>query len=89
MAVQRTQRAVHEAETKMKLLKRWDNELDNRSAPLMKQIEQLHGFLASDMARAVAYLDQTLKALDAYRNVGAPSGGKTVAAEPVKVEEPK
>jgi len=89
MAVQRTQRAVHEAETKLKLLKRWDNELDNRSAPLMKQIEQLHGFLASDMARAVAYLDQTLKALDAYRNVGAPSGGKTVAAEPVKVEEPK
>jgi hypothetical protein len=73
MAVQRTQRAVHEAEAKLKLLKRWDNELDNRAAPLMKQIEQLHGFLASDMARAVAYLDQTLKALDAYRNVGATS----------------
>jgi len=72
MTVQRTQRAVLEAEDKLKRLKRWDHELDNRAAPLMKQTEQLHGFLASDMARAVAYLDQALKALDAYRSVAAP-----------------
>ena len=45
MTVQRSQRAVQESETKLKLLKRWDNELDNRAAPLMKQIGQLHGFL--------------------------------------------
>jgi hypothetical protein len=90
MTVQRSQRAVHEVEAKLKILKRWDNELDNRSAPLMKQIEQLHGFLASDMTRAVAYLDQALKALDAYRNVGAPAGGvKTAATEPASAEEPK
>ena len=89
MAVQRSQRAVQEAETKLKLLKRWDNELDNRSAPLMKQIEQLHGFLASDMARAVAYLAQALKALDAYRSIAAPGGGKTVATESANTEEAK
>jgi hypothetical protein len=87
MAVQRSQRAVHEAETKLKLLKRWDNELDNRAAPLMKQIEQLHGFLATDMARAVAYLDQALKALEAYRSVGAPAGGGKIAGP--AAEEPK
>jgi hypothetical protein len=69
MTVQRAQRAVQEAEAKLKFLKRWDNELDNRAAPLLKQTEQLHGFLLTDMTRAVAYLDQTLKALDAYRNV--------------------
>jgi hypothetical protein len=88
MTVQRSQCAVQEAEAKLKLLKRWDNELDNRSAPLMKQIEQLHGFLASDMARAVAYLDQALKALDAYRNVPAPSSDKTITSGPA-AEEPK
>ncbi len=86
MAVQRTQRAVQAAESKLKLLKRWDNELDNRAAPLMKQIEQLHGFLASDMAGAVAYLDQALKALDAYRSVGAPTVAKTSTAEPATEE---
>jgi hypothetical protein len=88
MTVQRAQRAVQEAETKLKLLKRWDIELDNRAAPLMKQTEQLHGFLATDMTRAVAYLDQTLKTLDAYRAVPAPRSGN-MPAEPAISEEKK
>lgn len=82
MAVQRAQRAVQEAEAKLKCLKRWDRELDDRAAPLMKQTDQLHGFLATDMARAVAYLDQTLRALDAYRNVAAPVDGQPATAGP-------
>lgn len=69
MAVQRAQRAVAEAEAKLGLLKKWDRELEDRAAPLMKQAEQLQGFLATDMARAIAYLDQALRALDAYRSV--------------------
>jgi len=88
MTVQRSQRAVQEAEAKLKRLKRWDNELDNRAAPLMKQTEQLQGFLATDMARAVAYLDVALKALDAYQNVSL-AGGPTTAAEPAPPEEAK
>jgi len=79
MTMQRSQRAVHDAEAKLKFLKRWDNELDNRAAPLLKQAEQLHGFLATDMTRAVAYLDQVLKALEAYQNVNSLHGGKTIS----------
>ena len=86
MTLQRAQRAVQEAEAKLRMLKRWDHELDHRAAPLMKQTEQLQGFLASDMTRAVAYLDQTLKALDAYRNVASENRGKTVTAEPAAEE---
>ncbi len=78
MAVRRAQRAVEEAEGKLKMLKRWDRELDNRAAPLLKEIEQLHGFLTADMPRAVALLSQFLRALDAYTGAGAPkSGGQT------------
>jgi hypothetical protein len=88
MTVQRAQRAVQEAEAKLKLLKRWGNELDDRAAPLMKQTEQLHGFLASDMMRAAAYLDQVLKTLDAYRGVPAPSPRK-MAAEQANPREEK
>ena len=69
MAVQRAQRDVRAAEDKLVVIKKWERELDNRSAPLVKQMEQLHGFLTVEMARAVAYLDQALKALDAYQNV--------------------
>ena len=86
MAVQRAQRAVQEAEAKLKCLKRWDRELDDRAASLMKQTDQLHGFLATDMARAVAYLDQTLRALDAYRDASAPVGGQPAAAGPAAKE---
>ncbi len=89
MAMQRAQHAVREAEAKMSIVKKWDSELENRTAPATKQIEQLHGFLATDMARAVAYLDQMLKTLDAYRNVSISRSEKSVAAEPVKPEEPK
>jgi len=89
MAVQRAQHAVREAEAKMGVLKKWDSELENRTAPATKQIELLHGFLATDMKRAVAYLDQMLKTLDAYRNVSISRSEKIAAAEPAKTEDQK
>ena len=85
MTVNRMQRAVHEAEEKLVRLKKWDRELDNRSAPLLKEVEQLHSFLTAEMPKAVAYLSQVVRALDAYTDAGAAaaatpgvsSGGKT------------
>ena len=77
MAVQRAQRDLHAVEDKLAVIKKWDRELDDRSAPLVKQMEQLHGFLGVEMARAVAYLDQALKALDAYQSVAPPRAEKT------------
>jgi LmbE family N-acetylglucosaminyl deacetylase len=89
MAVQRAQRAVQDAESHLGALKKWDRELENRAAPLMKQTEQLQGFLATDMSRAVAYLDQALKALEAYRTTTSPGTGKPAAVEPAKTSEAK
>jgi hypothetical protein len=77
MAVQRAQREVQAAEEKLTILRKWDHELDDRSAPLVKQMEQLHGFLGVEMAKAVAYLDQALKALDAYQSVAPRPAEKT------------
>ena len=83
MTVQRCQHAIQEAEGKLKTLRRWEREIDNRAAPLLKQLDQLRGFLASDMAQAVAYLDRALTALDAYHNIalwprsGAPTSEPT------------
>ena len=72
MAVQRAERAAREAEAKLALLKKWDRELENRTDPLVKQVTQLHGFLTIDMGRAVAYLVQVVKALEAYADVATP-----------------
>ena len=75
MTVNRAQRTVRDAEEKLARLKKWDRELENRSAPLLKEVEQLHGFLTAEMPKAVAYLAQVVRTLDAYAEAGAPAGG--------------
>lgn len=85
MAVQRAQRAVAEAEAKLSVIKKWNLELEDRAAPLTKQVEQLHGFLIMDMGRAVAYLDQVLDALAAYRGVTPGNARSGSANKPVEM----
>jgi hypothetical protein len=76
LAVQRAERAVREAENKMMLIKKWDRDLENQSEPLLKQANQLQTFLTAEMPRAVAYLTQIVKTLEAYADVNpAPGGG--------------
>ena len=69
MMVQRAERASGEAKAKIAVLKKWDRELENRTGPLLKQVTQLQWFMARDMARAVAYLAQVVRTLEAYADV--------------------
>lgn len=80
MAVQKNQRAVQETEHKLGLLKKWDRELENLAGPLLKPVEQLRGFLTTDMAKAVAYLNQAVQALEAYKKVAPPAAPNAVVA---------
>ncbi len=80
MAVQHAMRAIHAAEEKMRMLKKWNRELENRADPMVKQIEQLHGFLTSEMTRAVAFLAETVKILQSYAEVSI--GTRSVPAAP-------
>ena len=79
MAVQRAERANREAEAKMAVLKKWDREIENRTDPLVKQVTQFHGFLTTDMPRAIAYLAQVVKTLEAYAGVSTPAAAATAA----------
>lgn len=90
MAVQRAERAAREAEAKLAVLKKWDRELENRTDPLVKQVTQLHGFLTIDMGRAVAYLVQVVKALEAYADVASPgnSTGLTATGDKADIAGP-
>jgi hypothetical protein len=80
MAVQRTKRALDEAEAKLRVLKQWNRVFDNRVDPLVKQMEKLHTVLAHDMVQAVAFLGQAIRTLDAYAEVAPPTA--TPAAAP-------
>jgi hypothetical protein len=82
MAVQKNQLAVQEIERKLGLLKKWDRELENLAGPLLKPVDQLRGFLATDMAKAVAYLNQAIQALEAYKKVAPPAAPNATANDP-------
>jgi hypothetical protein len=69
MAVQRARRSIREAEEKLRILKKWGREIDNRTDPFVKEIEQLHGFISVDMTKAVSYLTEIIKSLQAYADV--------------------
>lgn len=80
IALHKAQRAIREAEAKQQLLRKWDRELDNRADPLVRHVEQLHGFLTTEMASAVAYLTHAITALQAYAETGLPAGNVSPAA---------
>ena len=71
--MQRAKRALAEAEDKLKRVRRWGLEFDNQAGPMVKQFENLRTLLANDMPKAVAYLSQVVKTLDAYANVAPTS----------------
>src|SRR5438045_5436341 len=49
MAVRKARQSLEEAEAKLKVLKNWNREFENRVDPLVKQLQKLHSFLANDM----------------------------------------
>lgn len=79
VAFHRAKRARTEAEDKLRVLKRWTRDFENRVMPLLKQTEKLHTVLASDLPKAIAYLAQAVRTLDAYAETLPPA---TAAAAP-------
>jgi hypothetical protein len=84
-AVTRAKRAFDEAEEKLRLVKRWTLEFDNRVQPLVKELEGLRTMLANDIPKAVAHLAQVVKTLDAYAGV-KPAG--VVSSMPTSESKP-
>ena len=72
MAVQRRERALADAQEKLRLVKRWTIEFDHRAEPLAKQLESLHSVLTQTIPKAAAWLAQAVKTLDAYARVAPP-----------------
>jgi len=91
MAVQRAKRAMDEAETKMKVLKKWDRDFESRVDPLVKQTDKLHTVLANDMVQALAYLTRVIETLGAYAGTRqqAASAPSTQIVDPSKVDVPE
>src|SRR5205085_5730285 len=74
LAFHRAKRSLDEAQNKLRILKQWNREFDNRADPLVKQTEKLHTVLANDMVKAIAYLTEAIKTLASYSEIGPPPG---------------
>jgi hypothetical protein len=69
MAIVKARRALDEAEEKLKIVKRWIRDFGNQVEPLAKKMEKLDTVLVTSMPKAIAYLAQAVKTLDAYSDV--------------------
>lgn len=82
MAVHRAKRQVEEAEAKLRTVKLWNRDFENRVQPLLKQIEKLHTLYSNELPKAIAHLGELVKALENYSAVPAPSSPAGGAAPP-------
>jgi hypothetical protein len=71
MAVQRADRSVRECEAKRSMLRKWTRDLGDKADPLLKQASQFETFLATEIPRAIAYLDRVIEAIEAYADIAA------------------
>jgi hypothetical protein len=85
LIMHRAKAAVEEAEKKLALLKKWDHELENRSEPLVKQVDQFQSFVSAEMPKAIAHLTQMIRSLEAYAEIRM---GGIAGVPPEKIEEP-
>jgi hypothetical protein len=81
-AVIKGKRAVEEAEEKLRAVKHWNRNFESSSDPLVKQMEGLRFFLDHDMPKALSFLVQAQKTLEAYTEIPAPQTAPPTVAEP-------
>lgn len=71
-AVNKAQRAITEAQEKIRNVKKWSQNFDTQVDPFVKRMENLGQFLEQDMPKGVAYLANVQRILDAYANTRLP-----------------
>lgn len=75
--VRRAKQALHEAEAKLKAVKKWIRNFDQDFGPFLKQVERLRDLLSGNMDDALAELTRTVGILTEYAEVRpAPEGGQ-------------
>ncbi|HZO83723.1 MAG TPA: hypothetical protein VFC26_00790, partial [Verrucomicrobiae bacterium] len=61
--------AAEEAHGKLRKIRKWTRDFDNKLLPLVKELEHLRSLLGTDLPKAALHLGQVIKALEAYARV--------------------
>ena len=73
MAVRKARAALEEAQAKMERTKHWARDFDRSVDPMARKLDSLRDFVDNDLAKAVAYLVEIQKILQAYNESPAPA----------------
>ena len=85
MKVRRARRAIEEAETKLRLIKRWSRDFDSEVEPLARRLDSFHDLVKATYPKGIAQLSETLRILEEYAQLGpggAPPGAAAETEEP-------
>jgi hypothetical protein len=85
--VQKCRHAIRDAEEKIKLVKQWQRQFDQRVESPARQVEKLRHLLGHDLGLAVAWLNEMTKTLSAYAEL-SPAGKATAKAPATPADEP-
>ncbi len=80
MAVRKAQRALDEAEEKLRAVKTWMRNYDHAVDPLLKRLESMRSFIDYDLPKGLAFLVHAQRTLEAYASIGTPGSGPMPAA---------
>lgn len=72
LAVHKAKRALEEAEEKVRKVKLWRRDLDGIVEPMARGMNSLRGVLDHELPRALSYLVEAQRLLEAYREGPAP-----------------
>jgi len=92
--VLKARREVEEAEEKLRVIKRWARDFENRTEPLLKQMEKLNNLLAVEVPNGSAYLAEIIDTIQKYADILAPDGSAPPPSAPAETpvelpEKPK
>lgn len=73
MAVLKARRKVEEAEEKVRVVKKWRQSFEQRSTPLLRQLDPMFHIVGQQLPKGVYSLGESIKALQAYAEKHAPA----------------
>lgn len=81
MAVVKAKRKLEEAEAKMRLVKKWRQNFENRATPLLRQLDPMFFLVGQQLPKGVFSLGESIKALQTYAEKHAPATAPTPPPE--------
>jgi len=72
-AVQKVRRALEQAEERLRTVRQWRRQFDQRVEPLARHVDKLRHHLGHDLTLALAYLTDVTRTLSAYAELTPPS----------------